>query len=548
MRRAAIVALVATCFVVFPIRSWCSGPSPVHIPATGEPGWQITKNDTSQAAPSGYEGRTDTSTETAVGNTEATRGKRIVVNFKLGNQIRTCPLADGTAEGEGIFAVSLDSTNAQANGTNTIHIEMRANAKYKGQVGDSGYLEGPVNADVTYTYKQTGSFRDASGAVATPAGSNVQQQITIPFVVGKDLSPPSLGAFASGDPTKGHYAEARGVGMALTYWAGVYYSMAQVKWTHGQCVQIAFNPPSNSVQSAPGTETTLNAEAKTQAGQSVKAAFNGARARSGSVRPGAGYSNVGSPLKFTYTAPNQKVKNAGFTVHVTSRAGIADGDWETGLGSGRWTGTLTMVDTTVSTSSTEGDRGGRQTEKTETTQVTFNITDTLDEQAYGSTLQASLKGRINAKYSLLQTSAGYSIQTCGSIRDRKLSNTSRESASGSADAESMISLTVPSSGTYYILSSASTSNPVMKITGQVSSQEEAFRVGGGCNIGTKTSSQDFVPSEMHFGSLIKVVGQVDPRTPNELKGSMKEEEPPNTRTPGATIKHIKTTTWELIRH
>ncbi len=136
---------------MLPQRGWCTDPSLIHIPAPSEPGWQITKNDTSQAAPSGYEGRTDTSTETAIGSAPATAGKHIVTRFTLGNKIETCPNADGTAEGEGEISFILDSTDAQANGTSTVHIEMRATAHYKGQVGDSVDLEGPVYAEIDFT-------------------------------------------------------------------------------------------------------------------------------------------------------------------------------------------------------------------------------------------------------------------------------------------------------------------------------------------------------------------------------------------------------------
>lgn len=265
------------------------------------------------------------------------------MNFKLGNQIRTCPQADGTAEGEGVFSLSLESTNAQPNGTDTIHIEMRANARYKGQVGDSGYLEGPVTAEIDYTYKQTGSFRDPSGAIATPAGSDIQQHVTIQFGVSRGLDPPSLGAFSGGDPTKGRYGEAFSVGTALAYWAGVFYSVAQTKWMHvGECALIVFDPPSNSVQPVPGAQITVKAEVKTKGGESSKANFQDARARSGSVTPPGGASNVGSPIQFIYQAPTQQTSSAGFRVGAVSRAGAAEREWSASLGTG-WSGQITCT-------------------------------------------------------------------------------------------------------------------------------------------------------------------------------------------------------------
>src|SRR6188474_1302215 len=75
-----------------------SNVGPVHIPGQGE-GYDIPPpTNGGQPAPSGYEGKTDTSTLTAVGNTPATTGKRVVARFTLSNQVKTCPLADGTAE------------------------------------------------------------------------------------------------------------------------------------------------------------------------------------------------------------------------------------------------------------------------------------------------------------------------------------------------------------------------------------------------------------------------------------------------------------------
>jgi len=89
--------------------------------------------------------------QTAVGKTPETKGRRIVSTFTLGNQIRTCPHADGTAEGEGVFSVSIDYTDEQANGTSKIHIEMDTKGKYKGQVGDNALLQGPVKGEFDYT-------------------------------------------------------------------------------------------------------------------------------------------------------------------------------------------------------------------------------------------------------------------------------------------------------------------------------------------------------------------------------------------------------------
>jgi hypothetical protein len=354
MLRTSAAIAVGLCLLLLPLHIIAAPQSqgataPIRIPKPGE-GYDIAPPvETSQAAPAGYEGRTDTSILTAVGNTPATMGKRIVARFKLGNQIRTCPTADGIAEGRGEFSMSVDYTHTQASGINTVRIEMKAVGKYKGQVGDDAWLENPVNAEVDYTYTQTGSMREPGGPIATPAGSNVAQQITIPFGVSRGLDAPTFGAFAGGDPTQGRYAEAAGAGAALVYWAGVYYAVAQTRWRQeGRCVNVDFKPPSYTVRLVPGASTTVGAEVKTKAGETVKARFHDARARSGAtVSPPVGP----SPMPFTFTAPTQRVTTAGFAVNATSRAGIAEGEWWAGLGPD-WSGRITY---TVTESGDQGE-------------------------------------------------------------------------------------------------------------------------------------------------------------------------------------------------
>ena len=80
MLRASAFTAVGLFFFVSPIHSRAAN-GPIRIPGPGE-GYEITKNESSRPAPSGYEGRTDTSTLTAVGNTPATMGKRIVARFE----------------------------------------------------------------------------------------------------------------------------------------------------------------------------------------------------------------------------------------------------------------------------------------------------------------------------------------------------------------------------------------------------------------------------------------------------------------------------------
>src|ERR1041385_8647058 len=174
MRHATAIPLVSACFVVFLLQGWCAKPSPIEIPKRGDPGWTFSgPPDQSVQAPRGYEGRTDTSSMIATGREDnpETRGKHIVAHFEFGNQIKTCPQADGTVEGEGVFSLSVKITNAHANGTSTPWIEPRAAGRYKGRVREDGYLEEPVIAEIDYTYTQTGSTREEGGGLTTPARS-----------------------------------------------------------------------------------------------------------------------------------------------------------------------------------------------------------------------------------------------------------------------------------------------------------------------------------------------------------------------------------------
>ena len=397
MQRSIELAVGALCFAwVGVIR--CVAQSPIAIPGPNS-GYEISRSDSSQAAPAGYEGRIDTSVQTAIGNTPATTGRKIVSKFTLGNQIRTCPQADGTAEGEGVFSVSVDYTDAQANGTATIHIEMSTKGKYKGQVGDNALLQGPVKGEIDYTYTQTGKFRDQSGTIANSPPSSVQQHISIPIAVMPNMKAPDFGAFSGGDPAGGHYGDALGASMALAYWAGVYYSIAEMKWyggetsgggtsvRAGQCVVIAFDPPSNTLQPPLGSKADVKAVAKTKSGEVVPAQFVEAHAYSGgAVTPVQGQSN--GPLNFVYTAPNQNTKIAGFGVAALSRAGTATADWHTGLGTG-WSGQITYEKTLT------GDEGGSPGIQQWSNSARESVTVTVENGV------ATYHGHVESKYHLM---------------------------------------------------------------------------------------------------------------------------------------------------
>jgi hypothetical protein len=349
-------ALIAVSFllglVAFPLQGWAQ--QEIHFPGAGD-GYSVSHIDSSEAAPSGYEGRTQKATITAAGRTPATDGRLFIEKITLSTAVKDCPKADGTAEGDGLFAATLDYSDKQGNAGAMV---MSANAKFKGKVGDDGFLDGPVKADIDYSFSQSGSFPDASGAIFSPPGIDVQQHVTMDVGVALSTGMPSLSGFTISDLAQGHFANAFSAAAAVAFWGGVYYAVAETKWTQGGCVLVVFDPPSNTREPVPGSQVKVKTQVRTLTGEITKAQLLNARGNHGTVDPGGGPSDAGAPMIFTFTAPNEKPPvdsvKPGFDVDATSRAGNAfanlGGKWVTGLGTD-WTGQITY------TSTYSGDQG-----------------------------------------------------------------------------------------------------------------------------------------------------------------------------------------------
>lgn len=366
MRCAAVIAVVGLCSVLFPLRGL---GQKITFPKKSD-GYDFIKPiDSSQPAPAGYEGRTDGYSTTAVGNTDATRGKKFVSHFSLGNEIKICPQADGTSEGDGALSGGIEYTDAAGA---AISVQVHATAKYKGKVGDNALLDGPITAEIDYTFKQTGSW-GGHGAKLSAANIDDAQHVTIKFLIKPGEMTPSYNAFEGGDPAQGHLSEAFTAGTIVTFWSAIFYSAAETDWTKAnRCAQIVFDPPSESRQPVPGSEVKVNAQVKSKAGGVTKANYSDPQAfpGGGSVL-GNGSSDVGSPAIFTYTAPNKTAEKMGFEVDAGSRAGVAKAEWRTGLGTG-WSGRITV------SSVSDGDVGQNELQfwsNSSTTQSTITVKD-----------------------------------------------------------------------------------------------------------------------------------------------------------------------------
>jgi hypothetical protein len=184
---------------------------------------------------------------------------------------------------------------------------------------------------------------------------------------------PTFDAFSGGDPAQGHMSQAFDAGTALAFWAGVYYAVAETRWTQeNTCAQIAFDPPSNSRQPVPGSDVKVNAQVKSKAGGVAKAKYSDAQAFTGGGSvSGGGSSDAGSPAIFTYTAPNRRVDRMGFAVSAASRAGVARGEWLTGLGT-NWSGEISASRVI------EGDEGSNELQTwnfSDASSVTISVKD-----------------------------------------------------------------------------------------------------------------------------------------------------------------------------
>lgn len=157
---------------------------------------------------------------------------------------------------------------------------------------------------------------------------------------------------------------------------------------------------------------------------------------------------------------------------------------------------------------------------------------------------ATLKGRLEGRYAMLYTFAGWTMESCGQLSNRRMSNTSRDSSAGSGDAEADI--TVTSGRTARTSSPRQRPRSRCRITGRLDGELEVFRSGGqGCVVATQGDTRPHVPSDRTAGGLIQVNGRVDPKTPNTLSGSTEDVSPSSSS--GSSSKCVKTTTWNFQR-
>jgi hypothetical protein len=332
-------------------------------------------------------------------------------------------------------------------------------------------------------------------------------------------------------------------------WAGEFYKSAEAHWVQpNTCVEFSFDPPSGTRSLRPNQSAQVRVDLRTKAGELPVpwATSNiGVIGGAGTVSPRSAQASPGAPATLTYTASSQPRGGNGIDLATTSRAGVAAGQWRIRAeGPPQWSGSITVVETFSSASSGQnGDIGAHTTEETETTELKVTVTDGVDES--GSDALSSLSGRAEGRFQRLKTYAGWTTGyagNCGSIKNRRMNNNSRETSSGSGSGDAAISVSLSDDGTYVI--AANTTTIVMPINGQTSSTLEVLRTGArDCYVAVRADTLEHAPMERPVGGMIQAGGRVDPKAPGVLAGSKTEESPAE----GSGGKRVKTTTWQFRR-
>jgi hypothetical protein len=212
---------------------------------------------------------------------------------------------------------------------------------------------------------------------------------------------------------------------------------------------------------------------------------------------------------------------------------------------GRWSGTISFEESTLSTSAGEAPfgRGGHRVEETSSTRADVLVTGTLSDHSGGGNSVASLKARISGTYERQKTFAGWTLESCGAVKNRKMNNTSQESSKGSAEGEATVTVALSADGNYVL---GATSDVTIPVEGTFTGALEVFRAG--CAVETTTNERNDAPLTQVIDQMLRGAGKVDPNHPYVLMGSTTEEDTPEVAEAGATSRRRTITTWNLRRN
>ncbi|HET8698098.1 MAG TPA: hypothetical protein VFO94_11455 [Gammaproteobacteria bacterium] len=296
----SVVGLAALCVIAS-----LGAPARAQAPA----GYAVTKSQTVASVPAGYVGRKTTDRETRVGNTPETMGKSATFVMTVGGFVRQCPTADGIVAGD--FQYTLASEEVDHG--DTMQHAVSLVATLEGHTRDDGMLD-RVDVRGTYTRQIHGMPLE-------------QVPVQTSFRIGAQ-GQPDMTALEDAVRATGN------ISIATAMWLGsTNYTEAQNFWTQpDKCVEVAFDPPTESRSLGPNGAAEVRVAVRTKEGKTpVSDAQLELQAIQsiGTVAPREGRSEAGMPLNVTYTASSEPRDGHGVSVGVRgSRAGAASGEWK----------------------------------------------------------------------------------------------------------------------------------------------------------------------------------------------------------------------------
>lgn len=274
---------------------------------TREAGYEIRRWQTVVNAPADQVGRKTIDYETREGITPETDGNSSKMVMQNGGFVKKCPNAQGIVEGDFEYALTRDDVNTDEVPTVRRHFEKGIAARLKGQVGDDARLK-HVDLD--------GQYRRGDGS--PPA--RVQVRFTVDAVGMPDFEAMRQAVLMTGDMS---------TAIAIWFSATTYKDAEKIWLKANQCVEVAFDPASNTRELAPGESFEVAASLKTFDDQAAvaKAKLDASALGGATVTPRTGQTQEAAPVTFRYTAPPARQPPRGFDVTAISRAGVASGEW-----------------------------------------------------------------------------------------------------------------------------------------------------------------------------------------------------------------------------
>jgi hypothetical protein len=254
----------------------CAQAQPVAT--TRENGYEVRRWQTRQRAPLDSVGYKTTDHETREGVTPDTDGNSWNLVMTLGGVVKKCPTANGDVAGSFEYSLTVDEVVTGEGETERTRYRHRLEATLEGHVDDDGKLV-DVDIEGDFTRETSGeptehkhlprqSFRPGAGGEPDPAAKRSMVEMT------------------------GELAFANAILIA-----GGFYRDAELAWRKpNECVELTFDPPSDSLALGPGeaaeVRTTLEtlADGSTVSGATLHAqGIDGA----GMVTPGPGQDGAG---------------------------------------------------------------------------------------------------------------------------------------------------------------------------------------------------------------------------------------------------------------